>query len=192
VSLVGHFGNIIGTSIMGWSEASSSIFGFTVLLAGVAGAGFGGVIDDRLGTRNALCITLIGLAVSLCLLLTVSPDRAFGFLPLIPRAAGAPQLSSEAEWIVLGLGGVAGLFLGTAGPMRRSLVARYSPPGRTGRYYGLAGLAGNATNFAGPALVLWATTATHNQRYGLLVAPVFLLLGVIALMLLPKHGYRTG
>jgi UMF1 family MFS transporter len=168
------------------------VFGLVVLVAGAFGAGFDGVLDDRLGTRNALSLMLAGLGISLVLILSMSPDRLFAVIPVAPRAEGAGELSSVAEWVVLGLGAVTGLFLGTAGPMSRTLVARYSPPDRTARYYGLAALAGNATSVVGPLMVGLVTTWTQSQRAGLLVAPVFLALGIAILMTLPKHGYRTS
>ncbi len=190
VVLVMSFGNIIATSIMGWTAGSTSLFGLTVLVSGAIGAALGGVLDDKLGTRTALSLMLFCLGVSLCLMLSMSPDKLFALIPVEPRAPGAPELSSIAERVLLGLGAVTGLFLGTAGPMSRSLIARYSPPDRTTRYYGLAALAGNATNVLGPLFVLLITTLTENQRAGLLVAPAFLILGIFILRLLPQKGYR--
>jgi UMF1 family MFS transporter len=192
VVLVMSFGNVIATGIMGWGALGSSVFGLLVLVFGALGAGLGGVLDDRLGTRNALSLMLIGLGASLGLILTMSPDRLFALIAVTPRAEGARDLASLAEWVVLGLGALTGVFLGTTGPMSRSLVARYSPPDRTARYYGLAALAGNVTNVVGPLFVALVTRWTDSQRAGLLVAPVFLLLGILILRRLPKQGYRTA
>lgn len=191
VVLVMSFGNVIATSIMDWGATGSSVFGMVVLIAGAAGAALGGVIDDRLGTRNALSLMLAGLGFSLTLILTISPDRLFGVIPALPRAPDAAPFTSVAEWVVLGLGAVTGMFLGTTGPMSRSLVARYAPPDRVGRYYGLAALAGNATNVIGPLFVGLVTGWTGSQRAGLLVAPVLLLAGIAVVMRLPRQGYRT-
>jgi UMF1 family MFS transporter len=191
VVLVMSFGNVIATGILDWGAFGSSVFGLTVLVAGAIGAGLGGLLDDRLGTRNALSLMLLGLGVSLGLILTMSSDRLFGLIAVAPRAEGVRDLASTAEWVVLGLGMVTGLFLGTTGPMSRSLIARYSPPDRTARYYGLAALAGNATNVVGPLFVGLITRWTESQRAGLLVAPVILLLGILVVMRLPRTGYRT-
>jgi UMF1 family MFS transporter len=133
---------------------------------------------------------LLGLGVSLSLVLTMSPDRLFGLIPVEPRPEGARDLTSTAEWVVLALGALTGLFLGTAGPMSRSLIARYAPPDRTARYFGLAALAGNATSIVGPLFVALITSATNSQRAGLLVSPILLILGILVLRLLPKVGYR--
>ena len=191
VVLVMVFGNVVATSVLDWPELGASVFGLIVLLMGAVGAFTGGMLDDRLGTRNALSLMLIGLAVSLTLILTIAPDRIFGLIPVTPRGPDDALFSSVAEQTTLVLGAFTGFFLGATGPMSRSLIARYAPPGRTGRYYGLAALAGNATNVAGPLFVGIVTTLSGSQRAGLLVAPVFLLAGVAVLRLLPKHGYRT-
>jgi UMF1 family MFS transporter len=191
VVLVMTFGNVVATAILHWPELGSSVFGLLVLVFGALGAWGGGFLDDRLGTRNALCVTLVGLAISLSLILTIAPDRILGVIPATPRGPDDPLFSSLAEQAALALGALTGFFLGTTGPMSRSLVARYAPPGRTARYYGFAALAGNATNVFGPLFVYLVTTMTGSQRAGLLVAPAFLLLGVAVLLRLPRHGYRT-
>ncbi|MGD2131351.1 MAG: MFS transporter [Maricaulaceae bacterium] len=185
VTLLGLFGTGFARAVFGWDTLTAGIFGLLVLAFGVLGAFTGGRLDDKIGSRNSLIVYLIGLAISMGLILTLEPDRIFFVIELTPRALDAGPLSSPAEWAALGLGSLAGFFVGPTGPISRTLVSRLAPPGRTARYFGVAALAGNVTNFFGPVAVAVLTQATGNQRVGLLVAPGFLILGVLIVMFLP-------
>lgn len=185
VTLLGLFGTGLARSVFGWDTISTGVFGLSVLASGALGAVVGGALDDRIGSRNALIVYLVGLAVAMSLILTLQPDRILFVLEVPARAPDAPMLSSSAEIAALALGCAAGFFLGPTGPISRTLVSRLAPPGRTQRYFGVAALAGNTTNAIGPLAVALLTDLTGNQRLGLTVAPAFLLAGALMVAFLP-------
>ncbi len=183
--LVQLFGAGLARSIFGWDTGATSMFGLAVLAFGAFGALIGGFIDDRIGSRNALMICIIGLALAVAGLLSLQPDSVFLFIETPPRAEGAVMLSSPAEWTALALGAFSGLFIGPVGPITRSLISRLAPPDRVARYFGIGALAGNTSGAMAPFIVAIITGETMNQRIGLLVAPAFLLIGAVLLLLLP-------
>lgn len=190
VVLLQLFGSGLARSVFGWDTLTTGLFGLVVLASGIFGALTGGRLDDRIGSRNALIVYLLGLAVAMSALLSVAPDRIFLFIEVPARAPDAAFLSSPAEWAALAIGAFAGFCVGPTGPISRTLLARLAPPGRNGRYFGVAALAGNATNAVGPFLVGWVTALAHDQRVGLLVAPALLAAGAGVLLLLPSA--KTG
>jgi len=186
VTLLGLFGAGLARATFDWDTLTTGIFGLTVLAFGAVGALTGGRLDDRVGSRNALIIYLIGLAAAMSGLLAITPDRIFFVIEVTARAPDAAMMSSPAEWAALALGALSGFFVGPTGPISRTLVARLAPPDRRGRYFGVAALAGNSTNAFGPFLVAVMTDLAHDQRIGLLVAPVLLIAGAGVLTLLPS------
>jgi len=186
VTLLGLFGAGLARATFDWDTLTTGIFGLTVLAFGAVGALTGGRLDDRVGSRNALIIYLIGLAAAMSGLLAITPDRIFFVIEVTARAPDAAMMSSPAEWAALTLGALSGFFVGPTGPISRTLVARLAPPDRRGRYFGVAALAGNSTNAFGPFLVAVMTDLAHDQRIGLLVAPVLLIAGAGVLTLLPS------
>lgn len=192
VTLLGLFGAGLARATFDWDTLTTGVFGLTVLAFGALGAVTGGRLDDRVGSRNALIIYLLGLAVAMSGLLAISPDRIFFVIDVAPRAPDAGMMSSPAEWTALALGALSGFFVGPTGPISRTLVARLAPPDRRGRYFGVAALAGNSTNAFGPFLVAVLTDMAHDQRIGLLVAPVLLVAGAGVLTLLPSARTVRG
>ncbi len=144
---------------------------FAIALNITAGLGAFGVgwMDDRVGARRTLTVTLSCLmAVSLAILLVQS---ALWF------------------WI---LGLVLGLFIGPVQSASRSLMARLAPPEMTGEMFGFFALSGKLTSFAGPLLVGLVAYATDSQRLGMAVIVVLMALGLLVLRTVPEPGDRTG
>ncbi|MBN33995.1 MAG: MFS transporter [Rhodospirillaceae bacterium] len=138
------------------------------ITAGLGAFGFGWM-DDRIGARRTLTVTLSCLmAVSLAILLVQS---ALWF------------------WI---LGLVLGLFIGPVQSASRSLMARLAPPEMTGEMFGFFALSGKLTSFAGPLLVGLVAYATDSQRLGMAVIVVLMALGLLVLRTVPEPGDRTG
>lgn len=191
VVLVMVFGNIYATGQFGWDATGSAAFGLAVLATSIIGAWGGGWLDDRLGSRNALILALVGLAVVLSAILGVEPGRLFGVIAVEARAPGDPMLATTAEQVMIGLGVLAGLFLGAVGPVSRTLLCRLAPEGKVTRYFGFGALAGNLTNVAGPFVVAIVTDMTGDQRLGLLAGPFFLIAGALLLTRVPAARARV-
>lgn len=183
--LVQLFGASLTRSVFDWNTEATTAFGLATLTCGALGALAGGVLDDWLGSRNALVVTLVGMAASMATLLTIHPDSVLFVIALPARAADAGMLSSPAEWVAIGLGGLTGFFIGPVGPITRTIVARLAPPGRSARYFGISALAGNSTNVIGPFIVAVLTQVSGDQRIGLIAAPLLMLLGAVVLLAVP-------
>ena len=130
---------------------------FGVLLNVTAGLGafaFGWV-DDWIGSRRTVLLTLGGLT-----------------------AAGLVAVLAQSRGVLLVSGAIIGLFVGPVQAASRSLMARLSPPERQTEFFGLFALSGRATTFAGPALVALLTGTTGSQRLGMGVIIVLCLAGL--------------
>jgi UMF1 family MFS transporter len=134
---------------------------FAILLnvtAGLGAAAFGW-IDDLIGAKKTILISVAALTV-----------------------LGGAILSVETKlWFYL-LGAALGIFVGPAQSASRSLMARLAPADLRTEMFGLYALSGKATAFLGPALVGWIAIEAGSQRLGMTVILVFFLAGLLLLL----------
>jgi UMF1 family MFS transporter len=149
---------------MGFEEIL--LFGIALNVTGGLGALAGGWVDERLGARTTVMLSLVAL-----------------------MAIGAAMLLVESKTLFWVLGVSLGLFFGPAQAASRSLMAQMAPPAEMAAHFGLFALSGRATGFLGPALLAIVTDVTDSQRWGMAV--VLVLLGV-GLGLLAAMGRPAG
>lgn len=144
------FGGVFAASAFGMREEEVLVFGIALnVTAGVGAAAFGWV-DDRIGSRSTILISLAGLFVAITGMLAVETKTWF--------------------W-VWGMG--LGVFVGPVQAASRSFMARAAPPRLRTQMFGLYALSGKATAFLGPLLVGWITAWTNNQRAGMATVLLF-------------------
>ena len=159
------FGPLVAKGAFGFSDAEMLGFGVTLTAAaGVGAVGFGW-IEDRVGAKPVIAVSIIVLAIT---------SVSIAFLE-----------SKLALWLVAA---VLSLFVGPIQASSRSLMSRLSPAGMQTKLFGLYALAGRATGPLGAAMVGWATLATGSQKAGIAVVTVSLLIGLG--LLLPVREKR--
>ncbi len=144
-------------------------FGFTIpevitfgialnVAAGLGAFGFG-FVDDRLGGKRTILISIV-LLTAATTLAVFAPGRTEFWIAgiLIGLAAGPNQAAS------------------------RSLVGRFSPPDKETEFYGFFALTGKAASLFGPLLFAALTTAFGTQRAGVASILVFFVVGGLLLL----------
>ena len=124
------FGGIYAAGTFGMSLPEVIQFGIALNVAAGIGAGVFGVVDDRLGGKRTILVTLAALTV--CSLLAV----------------WAPSVG----WLWLA-GLSLGLFVGPNQSASRTLMARFVPEQHSAAFFGLFAFSGKITTFAGPLLL---------------------------------------
>ncbi|MGV1098661.1 MFS transporter [Thiovibrio sp. JS02] len=163
------FGGIYaaGTFQMRFSEVL--VFGIALNIAAGLGALLMGRLDDRLGGRTVILISLVALAAG-SLLAVLTRDR-FMF------------------WIA---GCVIGFFTGPNQSASRSLMARLTPERHRAEFFGFFTLSGKITSFLGPLLLGWATTYWQSQRAGMATVLLFFAAGALLLLRVPGKGRQSA
>lgn len=155
-------GGVFAQSTYGMTTADVLQFAVVInVTAGLGAAAFGWV-DDRIGPKPTILMSLLALA-------------AIGAIILTVRDAG----------IFLILGAALGIFFGPAQAASRSLMARLVPQGRETEMFGLYALSGKATAFLGPLVFGLATAAFDSPRAGMATILVFFLVGAALLATVP-------
>ena len=153
------FGGIFAAGAFDMELEEVLLFGIVLnLTAGIGAIGFAWM-DDGVGPKRTILLSLAGLLVT---------------------STGALVTTSETWFWVWGAS--LGLFVGPAQAASRSLMAHLSPADKRTEFFGLYALTGKATAFLGPALVAALTAATASQRWGLSVLVIFFAVGGAVLL----------
>jgi len=152
------FGGIYAAGTFGMSFSEIIVFGIALNVTAGLGAVAFAWLDDRLGSKPTIQLSLIGLIVS---------------------GAGVLVVESVTWFWALAL--AVGIFIGPVQSGSRSLMARLAPAELRGEMFGLYALSGKATAFIGPMAVGWVTLLADSQRVGMGVILVLLIAGFLLL-----------
>jgi UMF1 family MFS transporter len=157
------FGAVLGSLAFGFSQTEIILFGIAANIVAGIGAAVGGFLDDKLGSRAVIIISLIGLLI----------------------AGSAVFIFASAGVITYWIGGLSlCLFVGPAQAASRTFVSRFTPPGREGEVFGLYQTTGRAVSFLSG--FMWAGSITiASIFFNIKDATIF---GVIGLMIILLVG----
>ena len=152
------FGGIYAAGTYGFTFEEVLFFGIIVNIAAGIGAWCFGYLDDRLGGKLTIQITLIGFVIAT--VIAVVPQDKIWF------------------WVA---GILVGLFAGPNQSASRSLMGRFVPENKETEFYGFYAFSGKATAFLGPLLMGIITQAFESQRYGMATVGLFFIVGGLLL-----------
>ena len=145
---------------MGFSLDQTIMLVLAVNIAAAAGALCFGSVQDRIGHRLALALTLLGWMVMVSLAYLASSPGVF--------------------WLAAG---IAGLCMGTSQSLGRAMAGALAPAGRLSSFYAQWTFALQLAAAVGPlcyGLVTWVTGGNH--RSGMLVTGGFFVMGLFLLL----------
>lgn len=179
------FGGIYASSTFHWGPIPMLAYGIELSIFAVLGGFFGGWIDNKFGSKNAIFISVGGTTLAGLLTLTMGPDRIFWFIPYdvhAPHVWPGPFFNTWPELIFLALVNFIAVLITAAYANSRTMLARIAPPEKMTEFFGLYSLSGQSTSFLATGFVGWLTLFSHNQRIGLLGETLFLAIGLILML----------
>ena len=150
------FGGIYAAGTFGMTLSEVIAFGIVLNLASGFGAVAFGFLDDAIGSKRTIMLTLAALIVATTLAVW-APDRTW-------------------FWIA---GILIGIFVGPNQSASRSLMARFVPEKRQAEFFGFFAFSGKATSFLGPMLLGTITAVSGSQRAGVATVLIFFAAGAI-------------
>ena len=152
-------GGIYAVGSLDFSMREVLILGVVLNIFAAIGSFTFGYIEDRIGVKNVINISLLILI----------------FATLLAFIAPWTNFPKEIFWL-------AGVLLGTMiGPNQscsRSFMSQIIPIEKKNEFFGFFALTGKATSFLGP-LLFGIITTLHSQQFALLSVAVFFILGYI-------------
>lgn len=154
-----YFGGIYAQGTFGFSTEDIIVFGIAINVAAGLGAYALGHLDDRLGGKRTILITLVGLFVATVLAVVGQTATTF--------------------WVAAIL---IGLMVGPNQAASRSLLGRFVPAEKETEFFGFFEFSGKATAFMGPALFGWFTSLFQSQRAGVATVLAFFVVGALLVL----------
>ncbi|MBI3771331.1 MAG: MFS transporter [Gammaproteobacteria bacterium] len=151
---------VYAQEVMGFTTRDTLILILVVNVTAAAGAFGFGQIQDRIGSKTCIAITLCVWIAAIVLAYLAQSETQF--------------------WIAANLIGIA---LGASQSAGRAMVGEFSPPSRSGEFFGLWGLAGKLAAIIGP-LTYGAVNFlfSGNHRLAILSTLLFFIMGLLVLM----------
>ena len=164
------FGGIYAAGTFGFSFEEIMIFGIVLNVTAGIGAFIFGFMDDKLGGKITIQITLIALIFA-------------GLLAIFAQ-------SKLYFWIA---GILVGIFSGPNQAASRSLMGRFTPSSKENEFYGFFAFSGKMTAFIGPLCLGILTEIFDSQRAGVSIVVVLFVLGLFLLRSVnEKDGITTA
>lgn len=164
------FVGVYAERTVGFTAQELIVLFLVVQISSAGGAFLFGVIQDRLGARRT---------IQLSLLIWVATCVATYFT------------SSKGAFWGIALG--AGLGIGSLQSASRAMVGMFSPVGKSGEFFSFWGLAGKLAYAVGPLLFGVVSSATGSQRAAILGTGLFFVLGWCGMFLVDeKRGVAAA
>ena len=160
------FGGIYAAGTLNFSFNEILLLGVVLNISACIGSFLFGYLEDQIGVKNMLMITLWSLLFATLL------------------AFFAPWLTDYNRFITpKTLFWIAGIIIGLMqGPNQsgsRSLMARLTPDEKKNEFFGFYAFSGKATAFIGPLLFGLLTSYFGTQQAGLFIVVIFFFIGII-------------
>ena len=158
VTTIFSLGGVYAGVTFGMKTEQIIVLGIALNVTAGAGAFIGGWVDDKLGSKRTISLSLVALIVT---------------------AAATILATTETQFWIAAL--AMSTFFGPVQAASRTLMAKLAPEHIRGEMFGLFALSGKVTAFIGPAVVGWVTLATGSYRAGMATVLIFLAIGLFLL-----------
>ena len=162
------FGGIYAAGTFHFTFQEIMLFGIVLNISAGLGALAMGFLDDLVGGKKTILISLAGLIVASIIAITAESKSLF--------------------WLA---GIIVGIFSGPNQSASRSLMARFVPPDKENEFFGFFAFSGKFTAFLGPLFLGLLTEFFHSQRAGMSIVPVFFVLGGMLLVTVDEKEGTT-
>jgi UMF1 family MFS transporter len=161
---------VYAREVMGFDTAGTLKLILVINITAAVGALGFGYLQDVLGSKRTLALTLVLWIVALVLAYLTRSHAGF--------------------WLA---GNLVGLAMGSSQSAGRALVGQFSPPQRAAEFFGLWGLAGKLAAIVGPLSYGTITYLTQGQqRPAILSTATFFLIGLVLLATIDEKRGRAA
>ena len=164
LSMIIAFVGVYAQRTVGFSSKELILLFLVVQISSAGGAFVFGFVQDRLGARRTIQLSLV-LWVATCV---------------------ATYFTSSKP-VFWGIALAAGLGIGSLQSASRGLVGLFSPVGKSGEFFAFWGLAGKGAYAVGPLLFGQISSSTGSQRAAILATAIFFVVGFLGMFAIDER-----
>ena len=185
-------GGIYASQVIGMTLTQVLILGIILNLFAGPSSILGGYLNDRVGSKNVINISLWGLLISGILALSMDKDTIFYFVDVAPFSADVEKLTmgifnstSQVVYTLVVIG--IATFYGPTQTASRALMAKISPPDKATEFFGLYAFAGKSTSWLVPGIMSLILLIDNNLQHAMLAIMLFNVLGIIGMIFVKEN-----
>lgn len=158
------FVGVYAQRTVGFTSSELILLFLVVQISSAGGAFVFGFIQDRLGARRTIQLSLV-LWIATCVITYFTDSKA----------------------VFWGIALGAGLGIGSLQSASRALVGLFSPVGKSGEFFAFWGLAGKGAYAFGPLIFGLISSSSGSQRAAILATAVFFVVGFLGMFLIDER-----
>ena len=185
-------GGIYASQVIGMTLTQVLILGIILNLFAGPSSILGGYLNDRVGSKNVINISLWGLLISGILALSMDKDTIFYFVDVAPFSSEVEKLTmgifnstSQVVYTLVVIG--IATFYGPTQTASRALMAKISPPDKATEFFGLYAFAGKSTSWLVPGIMSLILLIDNNLQHAMLAIMLFNVLGIIGMIFVKEN-----
>lgn len=180
-------GGAFAAGLFGWGTLEIGIYGIILNIVAIGSCIAAGLVDQRLGSRNTVLISLALLLVATFGIVSTHTDSTLFGLLALPVSSTEGLFSSPAEKAYLFYGILIGIAFGPVQASSRSYLSRNVTVAEAGRYFGIYALSGRATSFMATLSFSIVTYVSGSAHLGMATLTIFLGAGFLLLLRVPER-----
>jgi len=179
-------GGVYASLVVGMSLTQVLILGIILNVLSGPSSIYGGYLNDLIGSKNVINLSLWGLLASGVLGLSIDKDTIFYFFPVNEYSTSVEEFTfgifnsvSQITYICVVIG--ISIFYGPAQTASRALMVKLSPQEKMTEIFGLYAFAGKSTAWLVPGLMSIILAFTGSLQYAMISIVIFNLIGIIGM-----------
>jgi len=179
-------GGVYASMVVGMTLTQVLILGIILNILSGPSSIYGGYLNDLIGSKNVINLSLWGLLVSGILGLSIDKDTIFYFFSVSEYSASVENFTlgifnsiSQITYICVVIG--ISIFYGPAQTASRALMLKLAPHDKMTEFFGLYAFAGKSTAWLVPGLMSLILAFTGSLQYAMISIVLFNLIGIVGM-----------
>ena len=179
-------GGVYASLVVGMSLTQVLILGIILNVLSGPSSIYGGYLNDLIGSKNVINLSLWGLFLSGVLGISIDKDTIFFFFTVNEYSSSVEEFTfgifnsvSQVTYICVVIG--ISIFYGPAQTASRALMVKLAPQEKMTEFFGLYAFAGKSTAWLVPGIMSLILAFTDSLQYAMISIIFFNLIGIIGM-----------
>ena len=179
-------GGVYASLVVGMSLTQVLILGIILNVLSGPSSIYGGYLNDLIGSKNVILLSLWGLFLSGVLGISIDKDTIFFFFTVNEYSSSVEEFTfgifnsvSQVTYICVVIG--ISIFYGPAQTASRALMIKLAPQEKMTEFFGLYAFAGKSTAWLVPGIMSLILAFTDSLQYAMISIMFFNLIGIIGM-----------